>query len=117
VAGIFRYHTFPVHYKHTTFYDIGYQVQLLKFVLLGNVTYVCPGFHGGFAIPADPGAFNHTPSFATAAGTSKAHELAINTAKGMAIAGWSVLFDDDVAEKVKNEFEADKKERELLALN
>jgi hypothetical protein len=35
----------------------------------------------------------------------------------MAIAGWSVLFDDAVAEKVKNEFEADKKERELLALN
>lgn len=90
--------------------------MLIETFAPGNVTYACPGFHGGFAIPADPGAFNHTPSFTTAAGTIKAHELAIKTAKGMAIAGWNVLFDDEVAEKVRNEFEADKKERVLLAL-
>lgn len=35
----------------------------------------------------------------------------------MAIAGWNVLFDDEVAKEVRNEFEADKKERALLALD
>ncbi|KAJ5832868.1 amidohydrolase [Penicillium riverlandense] len=84
---------------------------------MGNVTYICPGFHGGFAIPADPGAFNHTPSFTGAAATSKAHELAIITAKGMAIAGWNVLSDDDVAGRIRKEFEEDKKVREGLSLN
>ncbi|KAE8330326.1 hypothetical protein BDV39DRAFT_202129 [Aspergillus sergii] len=79
---------------------------------MGNVTYVCPGFHGGFAVPADPGAFNHTPSFTKAAGTSKAYELAINTAKGMAVVGWNVLSDDSLAERVRNDFEEDKKMRE-----
>ncbi|EIT73591.1 metal-dependent amidase/aminoacylase/carboxypeptidase [Aspergillus oryzae 100-8] len=79
---------------------------------MGNVTYVCPGFHGGFAVPADPGAFNHTPSFTKAAGTSKAYELALNTAKGMAVVGWNVLSDDSLAESVRNDFEEDKKMRE-----
>ncbi|KAE8313103.1 hypothetical protein BDV41DRAFT_588422 [Aspergillus transmontanensis] len=79
---------------------------------MGNVTYVCPGFHGGFAVPADPGAFNHTPSFTKAAGTSKAYELALNTAKGMAVVGWNVLSDDSLAERVRNDFEEDKKMRE-----
>ncbi|RAQ54798.1 amidohydrolase [Aspergillus flavus] len=79
---------------------------------MGNVTYVCPGFHGGFAVPADPGAFNHTPSFTKAAGTSKAYELALNTAKGMAVVGWNVLSDDSLAESVRNDFEEDKKIRE-----
>ncbi|KAB8241780.1 hypothetical protein BDV35DRAFT_400737 [Aspergillus flavus] len=79
---------------------------------MGNVTYVCPGFHGGFAVPADPGAFNHTPSFTKAAGTSKAYELAINTAKGMAVVGWNVLSDDSLAERVRIDFEEDKKMRE-----
>ncbi|KAE8340492.1 hypothetical protein BDV24DRAFT_151856 [Aspergillus arachidicola] len=79
---------------------------------MGNVTYVCPGFHGGFAVPADPGAFNHTPSFTKAAGTSEAYELAINTAKGMAVVGWNVLSDDSLAERVRNDFEEDKKMRE-----
>jgi hypothetical protein len=90
---------------------------LIEIFAPGNVTYACPGFHGGFAIPADPSAFNHTRSFATAAGTIKTHELAVNTAKGMAIAEWNVLFDDEVAEKVRNEFKADKKGRALLALD
>ncbi|KAJ1705674.1 amidohydrolase [Aspergillus flavus] len=79
---------------------------------MGNVTYVCPGFHGGFAVPADPGAFNHTPSFTKAAGTSKAYELALNTAKGMAVVGWNVLSDDSLAESVRNDFEEDKKIRQ-----
>ncbi|KAE8141245.1 hypothetical protein BDV38DRAFT_268523 [Aspergillus pseudotamarii] len=78
---------------------------------MGNVTYVCPGFHGGFAVPADPGAFNHTPSFTKAAGTSKAYELAIRTAKGMALVGWDVLYDDSVADRIRNDFEEDKKSR------
>ncbi|KAB8263142.1 hypothetical protein BDV32DRAFT_146930 [Aspergillus pseudonomiae] len=79
---------------------------------MGNVTYICPGFHGGFAVPAEPGAFNHTPSFTKAAGTNQAYELAINTAKGMAVVGWNVLSDDSLADSIRNDFKEDKKLRE-----
>ncbi|KAB8200210.1 hypothetical protein BDV34DRAFT_232417 [Aspergillus parasiticus] len=84
---------------------------------MGNVTYVCPGFHGGFAVPADPGSFNHTPGFTQAAGTSKAYELAINTAKGMAVVGWNVLTDDSLADSIRSDFEEDKKLREASRHN
>ncbi|KAJ6086827.1 amidohydrolase [Penicillium canescens] len=83
---------------------------------MGNVTYACPGFHGGFAIPADPGAFNHTPGFTSAAGTSKAYDLTIKTAKGMAITGWKILVDDDIARRVRKDFEEDKKSRDVRGM-
>lgn len=110
----YRYHISPAHPIHITFRTAVAQLPIL--IQPRNVTYACPGFHGGFAIPSEPGAFNHTPSFTNAAGTNKAHELAIITAKGMAIAGWTVLSDDDVAERVKKDFE-DKKVREELSLD
>lgn len=78
------------------------------------MTYACPGFHGTFGIPAVNGAFNHTPGFTSAAGTSKAHDLTIMTAKGMAITGWKVLTDDAVAKEIRQDFEDDKKHREML---
>ena len=75
----------------------------------GNVSYVIPSFHGGFAIPCPPGAYNHTPGFTACAGTDEAHDLAVLTSKGMAIAGWKVLADDDVAKKIWDDFDEDKK--------
>lgn len=62
----------------------------------GNVSYVCPSFHGMFGIPSAEGAYNHTPGFTAAAGTDRAHDLGIVTAKGMA-----VLADDKVAAAVR----------------
>ena len=106
----------PLAWLQTTFCDTGEQIpKLTKNCASGNVTYTCPGFHGGFAIPADPGAFNHTPSFTSAAGTSTAHELAIITAKGMAIPGSNILSNDNVAVSVRKDFEEDKQVREGLS--
>ncbi|GMG01444.1 unnamed protein product [Aspergillus oryzae] len=114
VNGRFRYHSLPIdiHSFNIRPCETVQANILIAICTLGNVTYVCPGFHGGFAVPADPGAFNHTPSFTKAAGTSKAYELALNTAKGMAVVGWNVLSDDSLAESVRNDFEEDKKMRE-----
>jgi hypothetical protein len=75
----------------------------------GNVSYVVPSFHGGFTIPCPPGAYNHTPGFTACAGTDEAHDLAVLTSKGMAVAGWKVLADDSVAKNVWDDFEEDKK--------
>jgi amidohydrolase len=74
----------------------------------GNVSYECPSFHGGFAIPAEKGAYNHTPGFTTAAGSEEAFKRCLLTAKGMALAGWKVLSDDHVAEEIRRAFEEDK---------
>lgn len=74
----------------------------------GNVSYVVPSFHGGFAIPCPPGAFNHTKGFTACAGTDEAHDLCIATSKGMAAAGWTILTDEAVANKVWEDFRADR---------
>ncbi|EMR83611.1 hypothetical protein ACHAQE_002579 [Botrytis cinerea] len=77
---------------------------------MGNVTYECPGFHGWYGISDT--AFNHTPQFTKAAATKEAHEITIVTAKAMAIVGWKVLTDDEIAESVRKDFEEDKILRE-----
>ncbi|EGX89705.1 amidohydrolase [Cordyceps militaris CM01] len=74
----------------------------------GNVSYVVPSFHGGFAIPCPPGAYNHTKGFTACAGTDEAHKLAIDAAKGMAMAGLAILNDEAVAAKIWEEFKADR---------
>ena len=78
----------------------------------GNVSYICPSFHGIFGIPVTEGAYNHTPGFTAAAGTDRAYDLAIVTAKGMAMTGWKILTDDGVAAAVRQDFEDDKKIRD-----
>lgn len=65
-----------------------------------------------FGIPSAEGAYNHTPGFTAAAGTDRAHDLGIMTAKGMAVAGWKILADDKVAADVRRDFEDDKKARD-----
>lgn len=66
---------------------------------------------------AAPGATNHTSGFTAVVGTKESHDLCIHAAKGMAIAGMSVLKRDDVAEKVRLNFEEDKKRRSLPSTN
>ncbi|EPE03902.1 metal-dependent amidase aminoacylase carboxypeptidase [Ophiostoma piceae UAMH 11346] len=78
----------------------------------GNVTYECPGFHGGIGIEAPPGCGNHTPGFTASAGEEGAHELSLIAAKGLAITGWQILTDDAVAAAIRADFEADKKRRQ-----
>ncbi|PYI07541.1 hypothetical protein BO78DRAFT_469151 [Aspergillus sclerotiicarbonarius CBS 121057] len=73
----------------------------------GNVSYECPAFQAYVAIPAEPGCKNHTPGFTAVAGTREAHDLCIAAAKGMALVGWKVLADDNVALKVKSDFKLD----------
>jgi hypothetical protein len=80
----------------------------------GNVSYICPSFHGIFGIPVTEGACNHTPGFTDAAGTDRAHDLAIVTAKGMAVAAWKILTDDQVAAAVRQDFEDDKMASRVL---
>lgn len=72
---------------------------------VGNVTHVCPGFHGMFGIPVTEGSGNHTPGFTACAATDEAHRLTIIAAKGMALAGWRVLESEETARDVWKEFE------------
>lgn len=78
----------------------------------GNVSYIIPSFHGGFAIPCPPDAFNHTKGFTACAGTDEAHDLSIAAAKGMAVAGWTILSDEAVALKIWEDFAADRAQDE-----
>lgn len=76
---------------------------------MGDVTYECPGFHGAFGIDTLKGQSNHTPGFADAAGTGDSYLRAIECGKGMALAAWKVLTDNEFAETMRTEWEEDMK--------
>lgn len=76
---------------------------------MGNVTYVCPGFHGAFGIDTAKGQGNHTAGFADTAGLEKSLDRAVEWGKGMAIVGWRVLSEDVFAEQVRKDWEEDMK--------
>jgi hypothetical protein len=78
----------------------------------GNVSYRCPAFHGGFAIPTEKEDYNHSAGFATAAGSEEAFQAAMKAAVGMAVVGVKVLQDDEFAARVKADFDEDAKRRE-----
>lgn len=78
---------------------------------MGNVSHICPSFHGSFALPIRPGEAIHTPGFTRVTGTEEAFNLAIGVAKGMAMTGWTILADDGVAEQLRSDFELDKLQR------
>ncbi|KAF9636657.1 Peptidase M20 [Lasiodiplodia theobromae] len=59
---------------------------------MGNVTYVCPGIQPMFRI--DAAGPPHTPKFQEAAGTTFAHEKALQAGKANALVGYEVLVDD-----------------------
>lgn len=75
------------------------------------MSYEIPSFHGTFSIPVDPGVALHTEGFRDAAKTPKAHKLAMDVGKGMAVTGLRFLSDDDFAKQVTDRFEEDKKSR------
>ncbi|KIX07451.1 uncharacterized protein Z518_02104 [Rhinocladiella mackenziei CBS 650.93] len=74
---------------------------------MGNVSYVCPSFHGTFHIETPPGVALHSAEFAAAARTQQNHEIMIEVAKGMAVTAWKVLSDDAIATRMKEDFEQD----------
>ncbi|KAL4787102.1 hypothetical protein BJX76DRAFT_345779 [Aspergillus varians] len=74
---------------------------------MGNVSYVCPGFHGYFGIPTEEGANNHTAGFTKWAGMPKAHDMAIKSAKGIAIVGWRILESEEISRAIWKNFAED----------
>lgn len=57
-----------------------------------------------FTIPAPEGSSPHHPSFAEAAGTEEANEIALTTGKTLALVGWDVLTDDCFFNSVTREW-------------
>ncbi len=53
----------------------------------------------------------HTEEFRDAAKTEASHDVCMDVAKGLAVAGLRVLFDDEFAAQMKVDFEQDKKLR------
>jgi hypothetical protein len=94
--------------------DMGGSIQhpaIASNLSTGNVSHVCPSFHGCFALPVRPGETIHGAGFTRATGTQEAHDLAIGGTKGMAVVGWRFLLDEKVAKQVKDDFELDKLKR------
>lgn len=77
---------------------------------MGDVCYVCPGFHGAFGIETEVGQGNHTKGFTKASGLKESFERAVECGKGMAVVGWKVLWDDGFAKEAWEEWEKDMKE-------
>lgn len=72
---------------------------------MGNISYHCPTFHGGFAVACkDDKVGCHHPDFAEAAGTDAAHDAAIEVGKGMAMLGLRVLLDKSVSRDAWRDF-------------
>ncbi|XP_066523574.1 peptidase M20 domain-containing protein 2-like isoform X2 [Hoplias malabaricus] len=68
----------------------------------GNVSCIVPGIHPFFYIGTK--ALNHTPEYATAAGSGKAQMYSLRTAKALAMTAADVLLTPALLEQVKEEF-------------
>lgn len=75
------------------------------------MSYECPSFHATYHIETATGTALHSAAFTEAAATNAAHKTTLDVAKGMAMTGWRILADDDLAARVKAEFEEDKLNR------
>ena len=56
-------------------------------------------------LPTRPDVNLHQREFADVTGTDGAHDIAMKTAKGLALLGLKVLEDEELASKVRTEFE------------
>jgi len=72
------------------------------------VTYELPGIHPSFAIPIEPNGGNHTKAFTLSAASKEAHIACLNVSKALALTGLRVLVDDELAQQMKETFDADK---------
>lgn len=66
--------------------------------VLADSRKALPALHPVFSIPSDSA--NHTEGFAKAAGSIEAHSAAMLIMKGLALAAFRVLDDDDFWQKV-----------------
>lgn len=73
-------------------------------MMVGNVSYIVPSFHGIFGIATSQGTPVHHQDFAKAAGTLSAHNAAVRTGKALALLAIRVLLDADVAARVEADF-------------
>ncbi|KAK6343166.1 hypothetical protein TWF718_008539 [Orbilia javanica] len=71
----------------------------------GNVSYSVPAMQAAFQINTE--SVNHTPGFAKAAGTEDAFNRALEVAKGLAGAGFDVLSNAEIRQKVKDAYDHD----------
>jgi len=72
---------------------------------IGNVSRVAPTIHPEYSI-AGPEIVNHTPEFAEAAGSEKAFDAAIETAKAMALTAISIFERPESATEIRAEFDS-----------
>jgi amidohydrolase len=77
----------------------------------GNISYLMPGLHPGFAIPTIPDGGNHTLGFTESARSEVSHDACLVVSKALAAVGMRVLTDEAFLQKVKDAFEEDKKLR------
>ena len=67
---------------------------------MGNVSYIVPSIHPGYAIGS--GEVNHTREFTAVANTPEAHSATLTAAKAMAHTCIDVLTTEGLLEKIKN---------------
>ncbi len=72
----------------------------------GDVSCAVPALHPMFGIPTVPNGGNHTIEFTKAAATPEAHKLTLDAAKGIAVAAFKMVVDDEYAKAVTAEWEA-----------
>lgn len=82
---------------------------LIPYVIIGNVTYDAPRFKHMSASMPHPEQITIQLGLTAVAGIKESHDLCIHAAKGMAVAGLSILKRDELAEMVRLDFEDDKK--------
>ncbi|KAI8452106.1 hypothetical protein BY996DRAFT_7248504 [Phakopsora pachyrhizi] len=70
----------------------------------GNVSYEVPSIHPLFKIPCEEGQGNHTKGFTRASAKLRAHQLSLESAKGIAIVGFRVLKDEGFSKAVYKSF-------------
>ncbi|KAG8201514.1 hypothetical protein JTE90_011189 [Oedothorax gibbosus] len=74
---------------------------------MGNVSLVVPSIHPEFNIGAAAPHVNHTPGFATAAGSPKAQEPTLRVAEALAETALGLMTDRRFLDEVKAEFRRD----------
>jgi len=101
-----------IDYMKTLGVEVPITTEALGSTDFGNVSYELPALHPMFAIPTGgEGNGNHTPGFTEAARTKAAHEEAIKSAKGMAVAAFRSFIDEGYYKTVREVYEQDKKDR------